>query len=414
MFKILINIIMATATASATYSATSSGTGSGSGNTETEAISAANSAALTAAQNAITTVPNTFVSNTSLLLLEKININKGTTSTFNYYWDLYPDLFGKIQIIDTTIDKGTGQILTDNDKIIENNIAYLNEYYNKGYRLFIGFSRSTILKGILPWFTTIGTKAKGISLSSSASSLNFPKPIYRLQPDDLNLLYSIEDKLQSSSKIYYFYSGNEESSLSILNFLMNNYEDKLKIYPVFSNEIDLTEDKVQNFYKGADNNSITVLNLVVNANRNYFLQLFTKDYPLPNSTYDTGGFAVPDIKIINVGIVNKYNHLNYISFSTSKLFRDGYNDLIKTAFVTQIPNALLLINKLAVDGDVTTLPSHNSILEFNENNDLKYYTILSSVCSKNSNGEYFYKPDFYSVSDPIVGNQIFYVNNQNL
>ena len=123
---------MFTATASATYSATTSGTASGTGNTELEALNAANNASLTAAQDAIATIQNTIVSSTSVLLLEKTNIfDINISETFNYYWDTYPDLFGKIQIIYTDVDEN-GSIITDNTTIIQNNIEYMNEYYNKG------------------------------------------------------------------------------------------------------------------------------------------------------------------------------------------------------------------------------------------------------------------------------------------
>jgi len=119
---------MFTTTASATYSATSSGTGSGSGSTLNDAINASNSAALTAARNGIATVPNTFVSNTSLLLLQKfLLIDQNIVKTSNYYWNLYPDLFGRIQTVYTDIDENGNEIL-DFSKIIENNIKYLNQY----------------------------------------------------------------------------------------------------------------------------------------------------------------------------------------------------------------------------------------------------------------------------------------------
>ena len=101
--------------------------------------------------------------------------------------------------------------------------------------------------------------------------------------------------------------------------------------------------------------------------------------------------------------------MNTISFSTSQLFRDGLDNL-KTNFSTYVPNALLLINKLAINGNIATLPAHNSILEFNENNDIKYFTFLNLIYSKDDKGEYYYKEKFYSVYDPIVGKKIFYVS----
>ena len=402
---------MATATASATYSATSSGTGSGSGNTETEAISAANSAALTAAQNAITTVPNTFVSNTSLILLRKFDANDPLISeTFNYYWNKYPELFGKIQIVYTDIDKN-GEPITDNDKIIENNIKYLNEYYNKGYRLFIGFSKSTDLGGVLPWFNTVGTKAKGISLTSAASSLSFPKPVYRLVISYNKLIDSLNFILANADKIYYIYSENQLAPKDFLFYLELLYPGKIIPYSVKTDSSNLTLENIQNLYKDVNKDSISIMYLFVGTQRSDFLNLFNDSYPMTTSTFDVplGSFPVINEASKNA-LVGKYNILENVSLSTSKLFRDGLKEL-GIDFSTFVPNTLLLINKLAVDGDVTTLPAHNSILEFNENNDIKYFTFLNSIYSKNDKGQYYYKQDFYSIFDPIVGNQIFYVNS---
>ena len=405
---------MATATASATYSATSSGTGSGSGNTETEAIDAANAAALIAAQNAITTVPNTFVSNTSLILAQKglvLDINNVTT--FNYYWNKYPELFGKIQIVYTNVDEN-GNTITNNAKIIENNIKYLNEYYNKGYTLFIGFSLSTILSGVLPWFNTVGTKAKGISLNSSANSLNFPKPVYRLQVDDNKVIDSLSFILTNASKIYYIYSENQLAAKDVLLYLELLYSGKIILYSVKTDSSNLTLQNIQNLYKDSDKDSVSIMYLFIETQNSDFVNVFNDSYPMPTSTFDVLLLSYPVINEASKNaLVNKYNFLENVSFSTSKLFRNGLDDL-KELFSPYVPNALLLINKLAVEGDVTTLPSHNSILEFNENNDIKYFTILNTIYSKTNNGEYFYKPDFYSVFDPIVGKQIFYVNDQNL
>jgi len=401
---------MFTATASATYSATTSGTASGTGNTELEALNAANNAALTATQDAIATIQNTIVSSTSLLLLEKTNTFDITVSeTFNYYWDKYPDLFGKIQIIYTDVDEN-GNIITDNTKIIENNIKYLNEYYNKGYRVFIGFSRSTILAGVLPWFENVGTKAKGISLNSSSSSLDFPKPVYRLQIDDNKIIDSLNFILTNASKIYYIYGEGEVATINVLNYLELLYPGRIIPFPVKPDSSNLTLENIKNLYKDVDDKSVSIMYMFANTQQKDFVNLFNDSYPMPTTTFDIVLSNYPKINETSKNaLINKFNYLVNVSFSTAELFREGLESL-KELFSTYVPNALLLINNLAVNQGVTSLPADNSILQFNENNDIKYFTFLNTIYSKTDKGEYYYKQEFYSIYDPIVDRQLFYVN----
>ena len=379
-----------------------------------EASEAAFTSSVTASTIASVTstlILNTIVSNTSLILLEKkLNIDTFIKKTFNYYWDKYPDLFGRIQIVYTDVDEN-GNIITDSLKIIENNINYLNEYYNKGYRLFIGFSFSSILAGVLPWFETIGVKAKGICLNATTSYLDIPKPIYRLLCTDIKLLDLLDFKLVTASKIYYLYSDKQLVSESVLNSLEKLYPGKIIPYPVNSDSSNLKLSNIKELYKNVDDNSITFLKLFINNQLSNFLNIFNDNYQLPTITYDTTRNGKPNINELSKNaVLNKFNYVDNISFSTSKLFRDGL-DSLKGEYYTNVPNSLLLINKLAVNGNIDTLPSHNSILEFNENNDVKYNTILNTIYSKDDKGEYYYKEDFYSVYDPIVGKQLFYVNN---
>jgi len=382
---------------------------------EIEASEAAFTSSVTASSVASVTsslILNTIVSNTCLLLLEKTNYGPDINirETFNYYWSLYPDLFGKIQIVYTDIDQN-GNPTSDNKIIIENNIKYLNEYYTKGYRVFIGFDRSTILIGVLPWFKNTGLEAKGISLTSSAGFLDFPKPVYRLQNSDDKTIDSLNFILTGASKIYYIYSEGEVASKSALTYLEKLYPNKIISYAVKADSSNLTTQDITQFYGVIDDKSVSIMYLFINSQQSDFLNLFNNSYPMPITTYDILLSDLPQINEISKnGLVNKYNYLAGVSFSTSKLFRDGLNAL-NDNFSTYVPNALLLINKLAVNGDITTLPSHNSILEFNENNDIKYFTFLNKIYSKDDKGIYYYKEYFYSVYDPIVGKQLFYVNN---
>jgi hypothetical protein len=272
------------------------------------------------------------------------------------------------------------------------------------------FDRSTTLTGVLPWFNNIGRDAKGISLTSSAGSLDIPKPVYRIPIGDNKTIDSLNFILTDASKIYYIYSEGEVASKSALTYLEKLYPGKIISYPVKSDSSNLTQQDIQNFYGVVDDKSVSLMYLFINSQQSDFLNVFNDSYPMPIPTYDILLSNLPQINETSKnGLVNKYNYLEGVSFSTSQLFRDGLKNIPN--FSTYVPNALLLINKLVVNGNITTLPAHNSILQFNENNDIKYFTFLNSIYSKDDKGDFFYKEDFYSVDDPIVGKQLFYVNN---
>jgi hypothetical protein len=378
---------------------------------EAEASEAAFSSSVVASSVASVTstlILNTIVSNTSLLLLEKFLIpDNSIEKNYKYYWDKYPDLFGRIQIVYTDVDENGNQI-TDSAKIIENNIKYLNEYFNKGYRLFIGFTTSTTLAGVLPWF--INTGAKGISINSASDSLNFVKPVYRLKPTYNNVIDALKKNLVSSNKIYYIYTEDELACESILEYLKLLYPEKLISYMIKIDGSNLTLENIQNLYKDVDNTCTSLIFLYRNTQLSDFINLFSDSYPMPTTTFDIVLNNTPEINESSKNaVVDKYNFINNVSFSTSLLYRNALDDL-KDAFLPLVANSLLLINKLAVNGNIKTLPSENSVLQFKENNDIKYFTFLNKIYSKDDKGKYYYKEDIYYIYDPIVGKQDFPVN----
>ena len=351
------------------------------------------------------TMTNTIVSNKSLLLLElSYGYVSGDTSmkqTFEYYCNLYPNLFGKIQIIDSSIDIHTGQVITNNEGIIKNNIAILEEYYNKGYSLFIGFGTSTILKGVLPWFNE-HPLAKGISLTSTSDSLSFPKSVYRFITIS-KYISSLAEIFQQSNIIYYVYSANEVNSATVLKLLNTLYPNKVKSFAAEPDSSNLTLQNIEDFYQGATDEDSTFMLLFVNNQQNTFLNLFSSDYVMPTNTYDVLTNGVPIISDISKpGIVNKYYRLSVISLSTSILYRQGLQDL-KENFLPNVPNALLLINALSTNSSLSSLPGENSVLEFDENNDIKYYTIAFFLYSQDEQQNYFFKKYSYYCYDPIAG-----------
>jgi len=357
---------------------------------------------LSLTSSVIITAPE--VSNKSIILFEK-NGDDLLTETLNFYWDFYPDLFERIQIVYTDIDEN-GNPVTTNDEIVKNNIKFLNEYYNKGYRLFIGFSRSSILRRILPWFETIGTEAKGISFDSGSSTLNFPKSVYRLLANSLTYTTSIID---NADKLYYIYSEGETVSESNLYNYEQDYPDKLIALAIKPDSSNLTLEIIQDLYKNVNSNCVTFFSLILDDETLNFLNLFSLEYPMPTHTYDISSTNFPEIsESAKNGIIDKFTIAKLLSFSSSILYREGYNKVGEN-FQESVLNGLFLINTISLDENVDSLSSYNAILEFNENSDMKYYTILLSTYSKNDKGEFYFKDYAYYVYDPIIGKQLFII-----
>jgi hypothetical protein len=320
--------------------------------------------------------------------------------SFEYIWSKYSYKYPSIQIIDTSKDIYTGDIIINNNKIIDNNIAYLNKYYSNGYRIFLGFSRSTILSGVLSWFNS-HSQAIGISLSSSSDALSIPKPIYRLQSPDSKILTSLKSQLDSAPTIYYIYSANENASQILLINLNTLYPTKIKSLSVLNDSTNLTLENIKSLYNNVNTNDITIQYLFVANQGETFINLFSSLYPMPTQTYDISISGIPPIYISSRdGLINKYKYVSYISLTTSILYRDGYNTLGNN-FTFDVPNSLEMINVINQysNNKLSSISAHNSIIEFDENNDVKYYSINVITYTDG----YYFKKYSYNIYDPIAG-----------
>ena len=107
---------------------------------------------------------------------------------------------------------------------------------------------------------------------------------------------------------------------------------------------------------------------------------------MPNNNYDISISPIIINENAKPGIVNKYFVLSFPSLSTSLMFREGLEDLNEN-FISAVPNALLLQNFLITYGksQINTISAQNDILEFDENNDLKYFSVLTVIYSLNDN-----------------------------
>jgi hypothetical protein len=74
--------------------------------------------------------------------------------------------------------------IIDAESNLEYTLQLLQQYYVQGYRVFIGFSISTTLQYCLQWFLD-HQDTLGISLTSTAISLDVNKNVIRLSPSDV-------------------------------------------------------------------------------------------------------------------------------------------------------------------------------------------------------------------------------------
>ena len=121
----------------------------------------------------------------------KLIIQKNIINRLHFYCFNNSD-FERFPIIDTKSN-------------LEYTIQLLNKYYDEGYRIFLGFSRSTVLNGVLIWFNN-HPDAIGISMFSTAPSLKIKKNIFRMEYSDDLILEVIEPYLKKAEIVYYIYS----------------------------------------------------------------------------------------------------------------------------------------------------------------------------------------------------------------
>ena len=171
--------------------------------------------------------PTPILGKMKTVFLLELPADNAVQITANYYWDTYPQEFTRCPIVNT------GATLT---KTLE----LLDEYYNLGFRYFVGFARSSILKDILPWFN-LHSDAIGISNGSTDPTLNISKNIFRMNPSDNYLLNSIQPFLEGK-KINYIYSPNENAPKNLIPYIESIPGITLNLVPINSvNDFTTTE-----------------------------------------------------------------------------------------------------------------------------------------------------------------------------
>jgi hypothetical protein len=201
------------------------------------------------------------VSGKAIALLEITNPNLNFDNILNYailhYWN-YDKTLPRFPIINTYTD-GENDI-----ELINKTIGLLDKYYNDGYRIFFGFSRSTILNGVINWFTNHKHAVAFSCFSTSIDSDIIDRTntnMYRLEYSDNYIVDSILTKIENTyNKMFYIYSGNENAAINIKNYIAENETGEFLSYNIDSLG-NYTASSINNFFRenGVSENSVVIL-----------------------------------------------------------------------------------------------------------------------------------------------------------
>ncbi len=342
------------------------------------------------------------IMNKIVALLELTNgsvtTDNNTKDTLYYYWSNSND-FPKFPIYNT-------------DGSLEKTIELLQKYYDEGFRIFLGFSRSNIVSGVLPWFLE-HPDAVGISLSSSSESLSIKKPIYRLQATDVFMIEFVSllafQIVKARGRIFYFFSDGEEATAEAYQLLVNNFSEQQIIkYPVPPDGSNLTQEQVKTFLETNNLalNDVIVTYFFVNEQRQQYFSIFDENYSFLNKQYDITGSNIPVIPEDKVNYFRNYNILLVDNIVTSQLWNQA-QDYLGSKFSINALNALYLMDNLQKEQDLKKVYSYNSILEFNKNNDILYPALTIYFIPGNRTTYYPYAK---VNNDPIYSDYVVFKN----
>lgn len=346
------------------------------------------------------------VSGKAVALLEINNPNLNFDTIINYaiyhYWN-YNKTLPRFPIINTYTEGD------DDATIIKKNIDFLNKYYSNGYRIFFGFSRSTILKGVNDWFANHTDTVALSGFSTSIDSVLIDRKntnLYRLQYSDNYIVDSILNKIENTyDKIFYFYSGNENAAINIKNYIEENVTGEFLSYNIDAIG-NYTAISINDFFRenGVSENSVVILYIFDEQ----------KYYDLYNSP-DLKNYSKRQYSILNqstpiitgVNSQEKLNGLNYIlnaSPNTSKIWRDNstylsekFNSDTNSAGLL---DALKMIEYLQDKKPTNLLGSHSGTLQFNDKGDRMFPSYLQLTYKKETNT---FVNNSILFDDPLLG-----------
>jgi hypothetical protein len=317
--------------------------------------------------------------------------NLSIQQTANYYWNNYPQEFTSCPIV----DNAGSTVLT---------LELLEEYYNYGFRFFVSFQTSNLVRDCLEWFNS-HPDATGISPTSNADYLAIPKNIYRLTPNNQYVIDSINtpimDAIDASATVYYIYTIGQSVSIDALNVLNTIVPaSQLKTLPTLRFITPENLQEVETFLANPITNSILIL---LSDYRTEFLNLFNQGLTFSEDIYDILTSRQPTIPTgqAQTELANKYYITISAGVNTSILWRNGLYTLGLTNYSTVTLNVLQLLNQLTNNETVDNINSHYGSLIFDPvTKDILYPNILLRLYTT---GNTFINSSLYS-EDPYIGN----------
>ncbi len=308
-----------------------------------------------------------------------------------YYYTTITNIFEPLTILDTA---GS----------LEKTLDLLQSSYDQGYRIFYGFTRSSILRDVLDWFST-HPDAIGISSNSNADSLSVPKNIYRL---NLNSSFYIDtintqlsDTITNGGKIYYVYSYGDLGAEDSLIQLQTKYgSENIITYPVYPDNSNLNQQDLINFFINTYNvtkNDSVVVNLLLGNQQQLYINYFYGSLNIPTSQYTISGI-VSRINPLTTTLNGLMNFSVLTSITQSPLWQQGLRYLGPANFSQNTLNSLYMITSFVNNYDVLSLGSYNSCLQFNENNDVAFGSV-AEIIYKNKTLQL----NYVYAKDPIYG-----------
>lgn len=311
--------------------------------------------------------------------------------TFEYYWAnkcKYSLPFNKFPIYNTQ-----GKI--------KRNLQLLNCLYKCGYRIFVGFSRSSILVEVLDWFKK-HPDAIGISLTSTARNLTVAKNIYRLTPINEGVQVNLEENIKNnpSLSIYFIYEEGDFFSTDYLASFKKNPEINKRLI-VCSFKQKITTTTLSNCLANSKTTDF-IINGTIDIG---FLEVFnTSGYTVPPYIYDSIGSKHPDFSATqSQNLKGKYSYFSYKGVNTAFLWRKGLNDLTNKNFAPQGFDALQVQTQLSIKQNPNYLEGAAGVLQFDPvTKDRKFFSVLREDFTDKKE----WKTNSLIFDDPLLGDFI--------
>ena len=313
--------------------------------------------------------PNKPFKGKAIALLELTNSVTQNDIIFNdslyYYW--YEDLtLPKFPIIDTA---GADTI---ND--------LLDTYYNQGYRIFLGMTRSNVLLNSLSWFTN-HPDAIGISLLSAATLPSVPKNIFRLNYSDSSQIQLLRSFfLDPAETIFYIYKEGNAQGEAIYNAFNYLYPDKLKTLVIDVNETNLNASTLNTFFDGNTANDIIFIYL---QGIQTYIDVYDDPTMLPTLSrqYNAAVQADPNISdtagtklnLIYFNMYPTYPNTSFLWNENRQYLTEKYEISVNSFTLL---NAMTMIDYILLGKDIKLLGSHSGVLQFSETTRTLLYTSL--------------------------------------